>query len=237
MASVLGIGGLPSVHMPADVLLSSTGRLERDLLPLLTMTACLPTIALLWSHGKRVDLAACVVAFTVACCYHACHVDPRGFVASQFLGLPSGTWRTVDILCAHFLLGRTFGQAVGAKGALISGIHAVGYPAMAIYQLTTDAGVSLGQLAQVLVGLMLATVAAKLALQGRATMPSYPRGAIPRIAAYFALAFAFFALPSRVPGTYWLFHSIWHVIGGIAYHELYSQLLAGSQPPRRSKHA
>lgn len=85
----------------------------------------------------------------------------------------------------------------------------MGYPAMAIYQLTTDAGVSLGQLAQVLVGLMLATVAAKLALQGRATMPSYPRGAIPRIAAYFALAFAFFALPSRVPGTYWLFHSIW----------------------------
>lgn len=141
--------------------------------------------------------------------------------------------------------------------------------------------VSLGQLAKVLVALMLATAAAKVALQGRATMPTYARGALPRIFAYFAISFFLFALPSRIPGTYWLFHSLWctptaqlrpssaalllvpvpddmeqlapaggrpcrltvpapwrarrHIFGGIAYHELYSQLLAGSQLPEHGK--
>jgi hypothetical protein len=75
--------------------------------------------------------AACAVAFAVACCYHACHVDPRGFVQSDFLGLPSYTWRTVDILCAQFLLGRTFGQAIGAKGALLQGQSQPSRPAVA----------------------------------------------------------------------------------------------------------
>eukprot|EP00193_Tetraselmis_chui_P018728 CAMPEP_0177774958 /NCGR_PEP_ID=MMETSP0491_2-20121128/13818_1 /TAXON_ID=63592 /ORGANISM="Tetraselmis chuii, Strain PLY429" /LENGTH=203 /DNA_ID=CAMNT_0019293439 /DNA_START=91 /DNA_END=702 /DNA_ORIENTATION=+ len=192
------------------------------------MTACLPTIALLWNHGQRMDLAACAVAFAVACCYHACHVDPRGFVQSDFLGLPSYTWRTVDILCAQFLLGRTFGQAIGAKGALLQGIHAVGFPSVAIYQLMTKSGVSLAQLGKCLLGFMLVTLAAKLSTQGTAAFPSYSRAALARIVACFVLAFAVFPLPAHIPGTYWLFHSLWHVFGGMAYHELYSHLLCDS---------
>eukprot|EP00193_Tetraselmis_chui_P014552 CAMPEP_0177772006 /NCGR_PEP_ID=MMETSP0491_2-20121128/11961_1 /TAXON_ID=63592 /ORGANISM="Tetraselmis chuii, Strain PLY429" /LENGTH=67 /DNA_ID=CAMNT_0019289725 /DNA_START=220 /DNA_END=423 /DNA_ORIENTATION=+ len=50
------MSGVAMVHMSESILLSSTGEVGKDVLPLLTMTACLPTIALLWNHGQRMDL-------------------------------------------------------------------------------------------------------------------------------------------------------------------------------------
>jgi hypothetical protein len=49
-----------------------------------------------------------------------------------------------------------------------------------------------------------------------------PRPALPAVC--YALGFAFFVLPEIFVGWYWFFHSLWHVMIGIAYYELYQQL-------------
>lgn len=42
----------------------------------------------------------------------------------------------------------------------------------------------------------------------------------------YVLAFSFFVLPEVFTGSYWLFHSLWHVMMAMGYHELYHQLMA-----------
>ena len=53
--------------------------------------------------------------------YHWCHMDPGGLKSSSALGISGQVWRTVDIVYAQWLLGRTFGHLVGAQHLITLG--------------------------------------------------------------------------------------------------------------------
>lgn len=61
------------------------------------------------------------VGFLLACVYHICHMAEEGLVASSVLGISGPVWRSLDILFAQWLLGRTFGHALGASHKLTAG--------------------------------------------------------------------------------------------------------------------
>lgn len=55
------------------------------------------------------------LGFALASLYHMCHMHQAGLSESSLLGVSGPVWRTFDILCAQFLLGRTFSHAIGAS--------------------------------------------------------------------------------------------------------------------------
>ncbi len=67
------------------------------------------------------------IGFSLACIYHVCHMAPEGLVASKVLGVSGPVWRSLDVLFAQWLLGRTFGHAVAATHSV-----SVGQPSKAI---------------------------------------------------------------------------------------------------------
>lgn len=77
---------------------------------------------------------------------------------------------------------------------------------------------------QVLLVVLLATVAAKAVLEGWSTLPKYCSRRGPQTVACFALGFAFFPLPELLPRHYWLFHTLWHIFLARGYQLLYQQL-------------
>jgi len=55
------------------------------------------------------------LGFVLAVVYHICHMNVDGLQSSTILGISGPLWRTFDIICAQWLLARTFGHAVGAS--------------------------------------------------------------------------------------------------------------------------
>lgn len=62
---------------------------------------------------------------------------------------------------------------------------------------------------QVLVLVLIATLASKVLLEGYGSLPKYCRRRGKRTLACFVAAFAIFPLPELFPGYYWLCHSLW----------------------------
>ena len=59
------------------------------------------------------------IGFTLATIYHAAHMHSQGLERSSILGVAGPMWRTLDVLCAQWLLGRTWGHAIGARCGLV----------------------------------------------------------------------------------------------------------------------
>lgn len=55
------------------------------------------------------------LGFALATFYHLCHMHVDGLQSAALFGISGPLWRTWDIVCAQWLLARTFGHAVGAR--------------------------------------------------------------------------------------------------------------------------
>ena len=99
------------------------------------------------------------------------------------------------------LLARTMGHAVGARSTLISSLSSIVYPAalLAYAHLLADGVLTLGVASKVLLLVVLATLAAKAALEGFHTLPQYCPRLGKRTLACFAGAFAAFPMPELFP--------------------------------------
>lgn len=62
------------------------------------------------------------LGFALASVYHICHMHDEGLHRSEVFGISGPLWRTWDILCAQWLLARTFGHAVGARHWATQGV-------------------------------------------------------------------------------------------------------------------
>lgn len=62
------------------------------------------------------------LGFALASVYHICHMHDEGLHKSEVFGISGPLWRTWDILCAQWLLARTFGHAVGARHWATQGV-------------------------------------------------------------------------------------------------------------------
>ncbi len=71
---------------------------------------------------------------------------------------------------------------------------------------------------------MLLTVAGKLVLEQRGSMPVYPPEVGRSITGYVAAALLAFVMPHGQPQLYWLWHSLWHCLMTKAFYELYSHM-------------
>ena len=67
--------------------------------------------------------AVFTLGFALASLYHICHMHEAGLSESSLLGVSGLVWRTFDILCAQWLLGRTFSHAIGASHWVTHGMH------------------------------------------------------------------------------------------------------------------
>lgn len=82
---------------------------------------------------------------------------------------------------------------------------------------------------------MLAALAAKFAVEGPQTMPTYcPKRGKTSLLCFF-LAFVVFPLPEIFPRLYWLSHSLWHCLIGAGYYILYSELLDEQRQSKAKK--
>ena len=55
------------------------------------------------------------LGFVLATVYHICHMHEEGLQSAELFGISGPLWRTWDIICAQWLLARTFGHVVGAR--------------------------------------------------------------------------------------------------------------------------
>lgn len=177
--------------------------------------------------------ATFTLGFLLACAYHVAQMDPSGLPSAVVAGVPGPVWRTWDILCAQWLLGRSFGHAVGASHAVTIALTNVAFPAavLALAHAASASGgaLSLAACSRALLGTVAAATAAKLGLEGTHTLPPVP-GHRARNAGFRILTgLAVFPLPELAPSTYWFFHSLWHIFMGWGLHELY--LALEGEPP------
>ena len=61
------------------------------------------------------------LGFALAIFYHVCHMHVDGLQGAALFGISGPLWRTLDIVCAQWLLARTFGHVVGARHWLTQG--------------------------------------------------------------------------------------------------------------------
>ena len=76
------------------------------------------------------------LGFALASVYHICHLHDEGLQRSEVFGISGPLWRTWDILCAQWLLARTFGHAVGARHWATQGVEswsALLHPAVRLF--------------------------------------------------------------------------------------------------------
>ncbi|KAK9810823.1 hypothetical protein WJX73_010228 [Symbiochloris irregularis] len=121
---------LRCIAIPPQLHLTYTGSFARDSLPLLTMACSLPVIFLYWSLKRYTNMVVFSVGWWLATMYHVCHLDPRGLQNSSLLGIPGPVWRTWDIVSAQWLLGRTWGETLGAQHPVTLGISNGIFPAV-----------------------------------------------------------------------------------------------------------
>ena len=82
----------------------------------------LPSTVVQKGADSRVQ-AVFTLGFALASLYHICHMHEAGLSESSLLGVSGLVWRTFDILCAQWLLGRTFSHAIGASHWVTRGMH------------------------------------------------------------------------------------------------------------------
>lgn len=109
---------IPTVPLDKGVRQAVTGNLLMDLLPLITMAPCIPTLVLFWRKQRLNDFLLFGVGFSLAIAYHVAHID--GIEQSTLLGLPGAVWRSLDIFVAQSLLSRTLGHAIGAHTSFVA---------------------------------------------------------------------------------------------------------------------
>ena len=173
------------------------------------------------------------LGFLLACAYHVAQMDPSGLPSAVVAGVPGPVWRTWDILCAQWLLGRSFGHAVGASHFVTVALTNVAFPAavlaLAHAASARGAALSLAACSRALLGTVAAATAAKLGLEGHHTLPPVPGHRARNAGVRILTGLAVFPLPELAPSTYWFFHSLWHLLMGWGLHELY--LALEGEPP------
>lgn len=212
------------VALPDGLHNTNVGNMVADSLPLTSMICCLPTLTLFWRSGRLLDLVVLCVGIALACIYHVCHMAPEGLVSSKVLGVSGPVWRSLDVLFAQWLLGRTFGHAVGATHIIPVGVTNAAFPALLLHRGLTGGPLSVPACARSLAATLAATLACKIVLEGKASLPRYPVARGFSTAALFVAAFLSFPMPELFPRHYWLFHSLWHAFLGAGYYELYAML-------------
>ncbi|CAL8465576.1 g5112 [Coccomyxa elongata] len=213
-----------AVALPDGLHNTNVGNIVADSLPLTSMLCCLPTLTLFWRSGRLFDLVVLCIGFTLACIYHVCHMAPEGLVASKVLGVSGPVWRSLDVLFAQWLLGRTFGHAVAATHSLPVGVTNAAFPALLLHRGLAGDPLSVPACARALAATLAATLACKLVVEGAASLPRFPVSRGFSTAALFVAALVAFPMPELFPRHYWLFHSLWHAFLGAGYYELYAML-------------
>ncbi|BDA49895.1 hypothetical protein COCOBI_15-0230 [Coccomyxa sp. Obi] len=213
-----------AVALPDGLHNTNVGNIVADSLPLTSMLCCLPTLTLFWRSGRVFDLVILFIGFFLACIYHVCHMAPEGLVASKVLGVSGPVWRSLDVLFAQWLLGRTFGHAVAATHSVPVGVANAAFPALLLHRGLTGGPLSVPACARALAATLAATLASKLVVEGAASLPRYPVARGFSTAGLFVAAFVAFPMPELFPRHYWLFHSLWHAFLGAGYYELYAML-------------
>ncbi|KAL3151016.1 hypothetical protein ABBQ38_012887 [Trebouxia sp. C0009 RCD-2024] len=232
---------LPIISVPSGLANTNTGRWVYDVMPLVTMAACVPTLFLYYRSKRWTDLAVFSLGFALAIFYHVCHMHVDGLQGAALFGISGPLWRTWDIICAQWLLARTFGHVVGARHWLTQVITNTVFPAVCLYYFwTASEALPMKNIMHTLVAVMLTTLAAKLLVEGVHTLPKYCRRRGTTTLGLFMLGFIAFPMPELFPRHYWLFHSLWHVLLAAGYYQLYALIeaesLAAYKEARRHKH-
>ncbi|PSC69896.1 serine threonine [Micractinium conductrix] len=222
----LAHASLPTVPLDKGVVQANTGVLLMDSLPLLTMWPMTRTLGLFWKRGRYLDFSVFLVGWVLAMIYHYLHMHPEGIAGAHFLGLSGPTWRGLDILCAQALLARTCGHAVGARSVATQALANLVFPVglLAYAHGLADGVLTLGVASRALLGVLLATLAAKAVVEGWHTVPRYCPRRGRRTLAFFIAGFGFFPWPERFPRQYWLYHSLWHICMAKGFYLLFFQL-------------
>ena len=197
------LDAVPHVPLDRGVINVNTGIILLDCLPLITMVPCIPVLKMFFHRRRWTDLTIFGLGFFLAIVYHLAHIE--GLENSTLLGLPGSLWRSLDILCAQTLLSRTLGHAVHAHTSLVNSICNAVFPFLLMgwaFLSKRSEGwppLTLGAASKTLALVMLAGLAAKMAFEGVATLPTYskPRGR--KALFYFFLGFVCFPLPELYP--------------------------------------
>lgn len=211
-------------------------------MPLFTMAACVPTLFLYYRAKRWADLALFSLGFILAVVYHICHMNVDGLQSSTILGISGPLWRTFDIICAQWLLARTFGHAVDATHWVTQVLTNTVFPAVCLYYFwTASEQLPMRNIMHTLMAVILAALAAKLLVEGVDTLPKYCRRRGAKALGLLVLGFIAFPMPEIFPKHYWLFHSLWHVLLAAGYYELYALIEFDSNTVHRKaqqqKHA
>lgn len=201
-----------------------TGVWVCDVLPLLTIASCLPTLQLCWRAGRYSDLVLYTIGFLLATLYHLCHMDSVGLEHSSLLGVPGPVWRRWDIASAMMCLARVWGIALGACQQVTLAFPNVIFPAYILGLVSLFPRVQTIYVALVVLFTLLITALLKVVVEGAETFPKYSEGTGFRVLLWFILGFVTFALPTKMPDLYWFWHSCWHIFLALGYYDLYSEL-------------
>ncbi|DBB06986.1 TPA: hypothetical protein ACH3X1_011578 [Trebouxia sp. C0004] len=167
---------LPIISVPKGLANTNTGLWLYDCMPLFTMAACVPTLFLYYRAKRWADLALFSLGFVLAVVYHICHMAVDGLQSSTILGISGPLWRTFDIICAQWLLARTFGHAVGASHWVTQVLTNTVFPAVCLYYFwTATEQLPMKNIMHTLMAVILAALAAKLLVEGVDTLPKYCR--------------------------------------------------------------
>jgi hypothetical protein len=111
---------MATVNLPSFLAMPS-GHMLLDVMPCVSLAACLPTLYIFRQHRRIADLAVYSLGFFLALVYHICHMHSQGIANAMWLGIDGPTWRTLDILCCQLMLARTVGHACGDDHPMIHG--------------------------------------------------------------------------------------------------------------------
>lgn len=197
-----------------------TGNLSMDLLPLVTLLCCVPTLRIYWEAKRRFDFALFSAGFVIAGMYHYCYLHEDGLEAAVVLGVDGSVWRTLDIVSAYVCLVRTLGHVLGAHHPSTLALTNIVFPVGLVVEIYRNPSLKLMPLAlTTLVGIL----SLKWTVEGFKTFPRYSKGRGLRALIFAFLGFTCFALPNRF-AMYWFWHSMWHVFLGLCYYDLYMDL-------------
>lgn len=217
-------GKIGSVVVP-PFLERPTGNVFLDVMPCVSMAACLPTLKMYYDKGRYHDLAVYTLGFLLAVLFHICHMHAEGLQSARYLGLSGGMWRTFDIVLAQICLARTLGHAVDCRHPIVASIPNLILPTLLGAYLLLHDDITMSKVSGTTLAVLLLTVACKLFIEGPHKLPRYSLHRGLRTAVSFALSFVSFVMPQRMPHQYWLWHSLWHLLLGVGYYELYAQLM------------
>lgn len=234
------MNSLPIISVPSGLANTNTGQVIYDIMPLVTMLPCVPTLFLYYRSKRWTDLLLFSGGFALAVVYHICHMHQEGLQSAQLFGISGPLWRTWDIICAQWMLARTFGHVVGARHWITQVITNTVFPAVCLYYFwTASEALPMKNIMRTLVAVMLTTLVAKVLVEGVQTLPKYCRRRGTTALGFFTLGFIAFPMPELFPRHYWLFHSLWHVLLAAGYYQLYALIeaesLAAYKEARRQK--